>query len=103
MNELYAESRRVINPFVFPSELSFYFILIIITIFAPAFTLAFSALRDLLDPSFQLSMSLHSLIWLPVITIILLPFLIIFFYKRNVENKIRKYGKNKVEDKYPEF
>jgi len=93
----------LVNPFIFPSELTFYFILMLVSLSAPAFSLAFSIIMFFTHPSFSLQFSFYSLVVFPLLTLVLLPFLTFFFYNRGIKTKIKKYGKNRLEDRYPEI
>jgi len=97
------EEKTLINPFVFPSEVSFYFILMIIAICAPALSLAFSFTKFFIYPSIEIPSSWHFLITIPFFSFILLPLLTMAFYYRDVKHKIRKYCANRFDEKYPEM
>lgn len=94
------ESKILVNPFLFPSELSFYFVLLLISVSAPAFSLCFSTLEH---PRFVQMLSPSYLpIYFPLLTFIFLPILTFFFYIKGMRDKIQKYGKNELNRRCPE-
>jgi len=97
------KERVLVNPFVFPSELNLYFILMLLCLSAPALGLGFSVIAYFADPSFQPDPGTYSLIVFPLLTLALLPFLILLFYKEGIRGKIKKYSGNRLEHRYPEM
>ncbi|MEM5853691.1 MAG: M48 family metalloprotease [Candidatus Aenigmatarchaeota archaeon] len=94
-------TRRVlVNPFIFPSELKFYFVLMVIIVISPALSLAFSIGNFLLQPyPFQHAFYFYLMV-IPLFTFILLPYLTFVLYTRNVKSKLQ-YCRDKIEDVYP--
>lgn len=96
-----AENRSIVNPFIFPSELKFYFALILVTTVAPAMGLAFSIWKFLIDSANLLSISLYYQI-VPFLTFVLLPVLSFYFYEKNVKHKLH-LPKIRMEERYPKI
>lgn len=95
--------RSLVNPFSFPSELSFYFALMLINFLAPAVSLAFLFTGLIINSTYQEPFFPYTLTVFPLFTLILLPTLTVIFYNRRIKSKIEKYGKNKIEEKYTEI
>jgi Zn-dependent protease with chaperone function len=84
-----------VNPFVFPSELTFYFILMVILSSMPTISVAFSMVN--------LSAINHFESVLRLLAPIILFFLTFCFYFTSIKGKIRKYNRYKLQEKCPEI
>lgn len=87
--------KTIVNPFIFPSELKFYFILLLFSASAPVFSFSLSILEM---PPFLYHFTLF-----PIFTFLLLPFLVFQYYNRSIKYKVRKYSENKLSEKYPDI
>lgn len=87
--------KRMVNPFIFPSELTFYFLLMVIQSSFPLlwFTIYIANSTRLWKPPYLLHLLLFTALF----------FLTWLLYKRNEKVKISRYKANRVEDRYPEL
>lgn len=88
-----SEDRVLVNPFAFPSETTFYFVLMIFSLSSISIGPSISILRH--TYSFK-----PVFIWvvLALFTLIALPTLTIFFYRREIKRRVRAYDRIRMEE-----
>ena len=97
------DRKAIINPFIFPSEITFYFILLISTVFLASFSVVFRIFYLIAHPPTPLPREFYSILLILSTTFILLPILTFIIYRIRFRNKIAKYEKNRLNEKYPEI
>lgn len=97
------DRKAIVNPFVFPSEITFYFILLISTVFLATFSVVFRIFYLIAYPPTPLPQEFYSISLILSTTFILLPILTFIIYRIRLRNKIAKYEKNQLNEKYPEI
>ncbi len=98
-----AKERKLLNPFVFPSELTLYFVYMLMSLVGPASSLAVSVITYFLYPLFTLDPARYPLIVLAPFNLFLFPVLTYVFYTHTIKSRMKKYGQYKLEVQRPEI